>query len=462
MAVRLPEWSLGMRRVFQSLSPSQSAQAEFHIRPPDYSEQREGLTLQIWGEEGYWHIIDRETEELLQAVGQPITLKHLLARHPGWNDKVVTRTLQSVRQGLDRIPPQPQKHIENISLNLTTGCNLHCATCYVPAKDRNPKKLDAGKAIEFLDSLGGHLSNTATVSLLGGEPFLHPDCVLAIARWAKQHGHPCNVSTNGTIPLESIHSEIKSTGLHIQVSIDGATAQINDAIRGAGTFEKAMKTARQLIAAGIHTTLCMVACQDNQHEIGDYLRMAKNLGANEARILPLKRLGNSKEGRLTPCSQLEILKIIAAELDRDPSLETLCQSDLYAIVKNMVHDSSRRKTCGSGTQTLLIQADGAVFPCINSAMSSAKFGTIGDSLETILSCGSRWGDALSIDNPNHPCHKCPVKRWCLACCPGETIQREGNLSKRHWNCSDVKNAITFMMWRNSQGDVSQLTERTRI
>jgi len=250
--------------------------------------------------------------------------------------------------------------------------------------------------------------------------------------------------------------------LQVQVSIDGACAQTNDAIRGAGTFEQALATARDLIAAGVHTTLCMVACRENLEEIGDYLRLAKTLGASEARIIPLKRLGNARNGRLTPASQLAILQRVAAELEQDPGLKKLCRSDLYSILDGVVRESSRRQSCGSGSQTLLLQADGSVYPCINSTLAQARLGTIDHNASAVLRKGLEWGDSLSVDNPRHPCHLCFVKRWCLASCPGETIQREGGLRSPHWNCADLKNAITFMMWQSSRHTGGDGAQRTRI
>jgi radical SAM protein with 4Fe4S-binding SPASM domain len=206
----------------------------------------------------------------------------------------------------------------------------------------------------------------------------------------------------------------------------------------------------------------MVACRENQEEIGDYLRLAKALGASEARVIPLKRLGSAKSGGPTPASQLDIVQRMAAELERDPSLEKLCQSDLYAILKSLVREGSRRRSCGSGTQTLLLQADGSVYPCINTTLDQAKLGTTANDPEAILRKGAEWGNSLSVDNPRHPCHPCAVKRWCLAGCPGETIQREGGLRGSHWNCADLKNAITYMMWQSSRGAESGGAKRTRI
>ena len=436
----------------------------WHIRPPDLAEERAGSVLQIWGEEGYWHIVDEETRDLVQAVSEPTTLAAVLNRHPRWEAlrELAARTLQSISQGLLQAPRPADEHIENVSVNLTAACNLHCATCYVPASERGKQQLDAGRALAWLERLGDRLSRSATISLLGGEPFLHPRGVLALAQRAQRRGYVCTVSTNGTLSLADWIPEIRRTGLRVQVSLDGASAAVNDAIRGAGTHAKALRTAQELIAARIHTTLCLVACRENLEEIGDYLRLARRIGANEARIIPLKRLGNAKNGKPAPVSPLALVQQVAAELERDPRLEALCQSDLYAILKRLVRESSRRWSCGSGTQTLLLQADGRVYPCLNTTLPEALLGTDDDDLQALAQKGRDWGRRLSIDNPSHPCHSCAVKRWCLAGCPGETLQREGALHAVRPDCADLRGAILFMMWQSSKGPVSDEAGRTRI
>ena len=54
-----------------------------------------------------------------------------------------------------------------------------------------------------------------------------------------------------------------------------------------------MRTAQELIAARIHTSLCLVACRENLEEIGDYLRLTRKIGASGALVIPLERLGNA-------------------------------------------------------------------------------------------------------------------------------------------------------------------------
>jgi radical SAM protein with 4Fe4S-binding SPASM domain len=312
---------------------------------------------------------------------------------------------------------------------------------------RTPVKLDVGRLLAFLDDLGPCFSTAATLSLLGGEPFLHPEGVLEVGRWAKRHKLICSVSTNGTLLSKALLRGLADVGLKVQVSLDGATEATNDSIRGSGTFVKATAAVDRLVASGVPTTLCMVCCSENLAEIPDYFRLARRLGADQVRFIPLKKLGNGKVGAVTPAPQIEILKAICRELDANAAYRPMCQSDLYSIIRSMLRESSRRQSCGSGIQTLLVQADGTVYPCINTTLPKLKLGQISDGSALILARGMEFGKTLAVDSPGHPCHGCHVKRWCLAGCPGETLQREGRLNQRHWNCEDLKQSISFVMWR---------------
>jgi radical SAM protein with 4Fe4S-binding SPASM domain len=422
------------------------------VRPPDHVEQREELFLQVWGNEGYWQVVDGEFRELLRSAEQATTLEEILAAHPEWQPhrRSIRTQLGNLRKAgvlghFQKRSPAPA--IENVTINLVTACNLACRTCYVPQEIRTATRLDTRQLQRFLEDLRPCLGAHATLSLLGGEPFLHPEGVLEIGRWARRHKMSCNVSTNGTVLSDALLEGLAETGLKVQVSLDGANAATNDAIRGAGTFQKATAAVRRLAGRKIPATLCMVCCAENLPEIPAYFQLARSLGATEVRFIPLKRLGNGGAGTLTPAPQLDIVKAICRELDAHAEFQPLCRSDLYSIIRSMLRESSRRPTCGSGTQTLLVQSDGSVYPCINTTMPSLKLGSISDGRRPILERGRDFGNSLSVEAPSHPCHDCFVKRWCLAGCPGETLQQAGSLTRRHWNCDDLQRTITFVMWR---------------
>ena len=72
----------------------------------------------------------------------------------------------------------------------------------------------------------------------GGEPFLRDD-FLDLLAYAQRAGITTCVSTNGTLLDDDLVERLAAMdGLYLQVSLDGATPETNDAIRGAGTFAR--------------------------------------------------------------------------------------------------------------------------------------------------------------------------------------------------------------------------------
>ncbi|NIR50341.1 radical SAM protein, partial [candidate division KSB1 bacterium] len=85
----------------------------------------------------------------------------------------------------------------------------------------------------------------------GGEPFMNRD-ILGILEDTLAIG-PATVLTNGILVNDRVARRLREIqdksiySLELRVSIDGFTAESNDAIRGEGSFDKAMKGVQTLV-----------------------------------------------------------------------------------------------------------------------------------------------------------------------------------------------------------------------
>src|SRR5947209_17711057 len=83
---------------------------------------------------------------------------------------------------------------------------------------------------------------------------------------------PATVLTNGTVFkddwLERLRraDEASPYSLEFRVSIDGFTAAANDAVRGPGTFERAMKGVGQLVAHGFLPIVTVTRTRDEDDD----------------------------------------------------------------------------------------------------------------------------------------------------------------------------------------------------
>jgi molybdenum cofactor biosynthesis enzyme MoaA len=162
---------------------------------------------------------------------------------------------------------QPQT-LEELWFHTGTSCNLRCPCCLEGSQpgDSRLEFLTLDDVRSFIDEaleLG-----VKTFSFTGGEPFVNPD-FLEILALALEH-RPCLVLTNATEPLIKQMAEVqrlrdKPHALKFRISLDDPDPVKHDALRGKGTFDKALTTLGILYKAGFSVSVArrMTADEDS-------------------------------------------------------------------------------------------------------------------------------------------------------------------------------------------------------
>src|SRR5437588_7890150 len=146
-------------------------------------------------------------------------------------------------------------HLDDLWFQVAgTLCNLTCRHCFISCSPHN-------HTFGFLDleTVRRRLEESLRLGVkeyyfTGGEPFLNR-AMVAILELTLHYG-PATVLTNGTVLKDEWLARLKRSeaaslySLEFRVSIDGFTAEENDPIRGPGTFERALRGVRQLLAHG--------------------------------------------------------------------------------------------------------------------------------------------------------------------------------------------------------------------
>ena len=188
-----------------------------------------------------------------------------------------------------------------------TLCNLACTHCLNASGPRAPwlASLDGDTVRRALADAEAHA--VKEIYFTGGEPFLHPE-MTAFLEAALAIG-PTTVLTNGTLIDGALAQRLAGLAaasiysLEIRVSLDGASAEDNDAVRGAGTFERAMSGLRALTA---HDLLPIVTATDVHRDptLAARLRdalLAAGFTRPRIKILPLLPAGRaSRRGTVPP------------------------------------------------------------------------------------------------------------------------------------------------------------------
>lgn len=132
-----------------------------------------------------------------------------------------------------------------------TLCNIACDHCFISCSPTNHNF-----EIMSLKQVRGYLEESVDMGVkeyyfTGGEPFLNKE-IVDILELALSYG-PVTVLTNGMLLKEKQIAQLAKAerdsifSLEFRVSIDGYNAEMNDAIRGQGVFDKAMAGMRLLI-----------------------------------------------------------------------------------------------------------------------------------------------------------------------------------------------------------------------
>ena len=203
-----------------------------------------------------------------------------------------------------------------------TLCNLRCNHCFISCAPDN-HTLDLMK----LDELQAHLAESVQLGVkeyyfTGGEPFIHPD-ILAMIEATLAVG-PVTVLTNATRLTDEKVARLATLrdrsiySLELRVSIDGFSAETNDPIRGAGTFELALRGLRSLVAHDflpIITAMRSWPIEDDDRYLGGFKQLLAGIGYVRPRLKLLPSLKIGQEAVRT--APYERSDFITEEMMRD-------------------------------------------------------------------------------------------------------------------------------------------------
>jgi radical SAM protein with 4Fe4S-binding SPASM domain len=256
-----------------------------------------------------------------------------------------------------------------VQLLLTERCNLKCRHCAVPEEDSPAgDELDMVTWRQFVRHCVGGGVRSLVIS--GGEALLRPEAV-DLASYAHELGvDRTTIVTNGLlfrgdIPGHIAAAQRRFRGFGVHVSVDGATAQTHDWMRGPGTFHRTMRAIDRLHAAGGRITgLHTVMHRGNEHELDACAQLADRLGAEVWTVFPVASLGRAQEIQDRRLGEESWRRIIAAlrDIDRRHRFTVSVMGPVYGDewpatvgeVPNPVREHAQQ-TC--------VGPDGYVFTC---------------------------------------------------------------------------------------------------
>jgi MoaA/NifB/PqqE/SkfB family radical SAM enzyme len=121
-------------------------------------------------------------------------------------------------------------------------------------------------------------SRSTNLIFLGGEPTLHPDLAAAVKYARRLEFASITIDTNGYLFGNILSKVTRAEVDYFSFSLDGASREINDRIRGKGSYDACLDGIRQAKAQGFATSLIYTISNDNIHELQQMAPLLESLG----------------------------------------------------------------------------------------------------------------------------------------------------------------------------------------
>ncbi|UCF90474.1 MAG: mycofactocin radical SAM maturase [Desulfobacterales bacterium] len=298
----------------------------------------------------------------------------------------------------------------NVTWEITSRCNLQCDHCLSDSGAAASGELAERECLKLVEKLAG--LKVFQINIGGGEPFIKDD-FLHLLEYSHEKGLVTCVSTNGVLIDNDLARRLaRLKMLYLQVSLDGATADVNDRIRGKGTYPRILEAASCLARNQVPFSINTVLTRLNYLQLDDLRKLAGHYGA-DLRVSRFRPSGRGKASKSYLGPDKDQLEDFAVWLERHDLVRT---GDSFFCLTS---ENRRRKgldMCGAAKMTCCIAPNGDVYPCAFLQEQTFLAGNVCTSdLKAIWDCAPVF---LQLRNLNvESCQMCGRFEACRGGCP---------------------------------------------
>ena len=259
-----------------------------------------------------------------------------------------------------------------IQWHITNTCNLRCQHCY---QDDFSRTHDLGWP--GLQEVSDHIleamrawNRTGCIHLTGGEPLLKPEVFPLLSYLDQQPAvEELGLITNGLyIDREMVKRLSPFSKLtKMKISLDGADAETNDAIRGKGVFEKVLKNLSLVTSAQrFEVILMFTLMKSNYRNLSSVLALFEEWGVDGLileRFIPWGR-GRARLGEVLKREQwADVIRTLSDFFSVDTDEKDFLSFQAFNIRQHEGEVELLGAPCVVGADGLCVMPDGTVFPC---------------------------------------------------------------------------------------------------
>lgn len=246
-----------------------------------------------------------------------------------------------------------------LTWELTYACNLQCVHCLSSSGRRDPRELSTAECEAVIDEL--QAMQVFYVNIGGGEPTVRPD-FWHLVEYATDHQVGVKFSTNGVMIDDAAARRLAGSDyVDVQISLDGADAATNDAVRGDGSFATAVAAMERLAAADVgRFKVSVVATRHNVPQLDQLKALCDHYGA-QLRLTRLRPSGRGVDSwdelHVTPDQQRQMYEWL---LEHG---EDVLTGDSFFHLAAYGDALPGLNLCGAGRVVCLIDPVGDVYAC---------------------------------------------------------------------------------------------------
>ena len=313
--------------------------------------------------------------------------------------------------------------INSALLEITNKCNLKCIHCFY--SDYISTYEMSIENIAYTIGKISALENLEYIGVTGGEPFLHSRFIDILKMFGDNFSKTrFLIITNGILlndEILNLFSVYKN--IAINISVDGSNRQINDMIRGNGTYDKLIESIEKVAAIDNNRlNLRMTIQKGNYKDVSDFFHLAKKYNVS-ANYLFVAECGTAK--------------LKWDEVGLSTSNKMYCYNELKKLYKSFNIDTpppSDPEGCGL-FDNIIINPKGNIYFCniLNSIFPDYFIGNIfKDSMELIENAldKNELTDELSLWQRRlleTECGGCEVIKSCGQGCYGMYLARKNRI-----------------------------------
>jgi radical SAM protein with 4Fe4S-binding SPASM domain len=318
-------------------------------------------------------------------------------------------------------------------VELTLRCNLRCLHCGSTSGRSRRDELDAGELVGVMRDLAR--LGAQDVVLLGGEPLLHRSFG-DLASLCTDLGMTPLLITNGLLLDEAALDTCRRAGVgRIGISVDAALPAVHDRIRGLdGAHRKAVEAIRRSRDHGFTTTVITTVSRLNLHELpamrdwllgrglGWQIQVASPNGARfDSSHLVTRGEFYALARFISRCRATYTLEELPVAGAHDVGYHSECLVD-YATMPHW-------PGCMGGINTVGVQSDGLIKPCLSMAERFAEGSVRTDGLVDVWRDPGRFtrNRLFSPESLEGGCRGCEHGPTCRAGCPDLAYNVTGSL-----------------------------------